>query len=203
MRVKICGITTLLDAFLAIDAGADALGFVFVKKSKRYIAPMLAAKIISRLPPYVSTVAVVAGLPRHTVRDIVRVSGATTVQFHGAEKPAQLLKWDLPVYKAFRVMEGFSVEMLGKFPGPAYLLDAGVPGYLGGTGRTFDWTIAADAGRFGRIIIAGGITARNVCEAIRIANPYAIDVSSGVESSPGVKDRQKLKEFFAAIRGVQ
>ena len=201
MRVKICGITNTVDALAAVDAGADAIGFVFVRSSRRYIDPGAAGEIVRKVLPFVTCVGVVADRPRDEVREILEISRVSAIQFHGNERPEELAGYPVPVYKAFRVSEGFRPESLGNYPGPAYLLDTGVSGELGGTGKSFDWTIAAAAREFGKIILAGGITPENVAEAIRTATPYAIDVSSGVESVPGVKDHDKLRRLFAALRG--
>ncbi len=201
MRVKICGITRREDAESAIEAGAGALGFVFIPSSRRYITPADAGTIVRSLPPLVSTVGVFADAPRHDVLSAIRNSGISCLQFHGHERPEEMRGYPLPVYKAFRVAPDFDVNMLATFPGPAYLLDTFVEGEVGGTGRSFDWQVAVGAKRFGQIILAGGLTPENVTEAIRVVSPYAIDVSSGVEDSPGVKNRERIRALLDAVKG--
>ena len=203
IRVKICGVTNLPDALAAVEAGADALGFVFYEKSPRFVAPEAAAAIIRQLPPFVAKVGLFVNAPRELVHETIAACGLDTLQFHGAEPPAYCRAFTLPAFKAFRVQgRGFLAE-LPSFDTAAWLLDAGVPGQYGGTGSRFDWTLAVEAGRLGKpIILAGGLTPANVQEAIRQTLPYAVDVSSGVESAPGRKDPKKIRDFIAAVQGA-
>jgi phosphoribosylanthranilate isomerase len=203
MRVKICGITRRDDAESAIEAGAGALGFVFVPSSRRYITPADAGTIVRSLPPMVTAVGVFADAPRHDVFSAIRSSGISCMQFHGLESPEDMRGYPLPVYKTFRVSPDFDVTMVAAYPGPAYMLDTFVEGMAGGTGKTFDWEIALRAKRFGKIILAGGLTPENIGEAIRKVSPYAIDVSSGVENSPGVKNREKVRLLFDAVKRAE
>jgi len=199
-RVKICGITNLDDALYAAESGADALGFVFYPNSPRYIEPEAAQAIIQRLPPCVTTVGVFVNEPAEQVNEIIRLTGIQIVQLHGDESPEDCATIERPVIKAFQVSEWFDVQHLSAYSVHAYLLDAYHPRQRGGTGHIFDWAIAREAKEYGRIILAGGLTPENVRQAIEVVRPYAVDVSSGVEWSPGVKDREKVKRFLARAR---
>jgi phosphoribosylanthranilate isomerase len=203
MRVKICGITRIQDALAAVDLGANALGFVFVPSSRRFIPPEKAREIIRVIPPYVTTVGVFVDAAEDEVRGIVEQTGVAAAQFHGSEPPAYLRRFPFPVYKAFRVNAGFDVAILRDYPGQAFLLDTFAEGNYGGTGKSMDWSVAARGARYGRIILAGGLTATSVAAAIRCARPYAVDVSSGVESSPGVKDVAEMLSFMKAVRSAE
>ncbi len=200
MRVKICGITRLRDALVAVDCGADALGFVFAPGSPRFIRPERAREIVRKLPPYVSTVGVFVDAGEDEVHRIVERSGVGAVQFHGLEEPAFLRSFSFPVVKAFRVNAEFDPGILRRYPGPAFLLDGCKDGSARGLARTFDWSVAARAAKYGKIILAGGLTADNVGRAIEEVRPYAVDVSSGVESSVGIKDVRKIVSFIRAVR---
>ena len=199
MRVKICGITRVDDALAAVDAGADALGFIFVRSSPRFVSNEVARQIVQEIPPFVMPVGVFVDPTDAEVRANIAATGIRWIQLHGNESPEFLKALPLPAYKAFRVDGGFKVSALAAYPGPAYMLDTFVAGRGGGTGRMFDWKIAVQAKQYGRIILSGGITPTNVGEAIREVGPFALDVNSGVESSPGIKDRQKLQLLFEKI----
>jgi phosphoribosylanthranilate isomerase len=203
MLVKICGITNLEDALFTTDLGADALGFVFAKGSPRTITPEAAGNIIRRLPPFIVPVGVFVDSPTEEILSIIEISGIQCVQLHGDETLSEYSKLNIPVIKSFRVDEHFHVDRLLQFPATAYLLDAFVTGTMGGTGKTFDWNIALAAKAYGRIILAGGLTPENISDAIIKVKPYGIDISSGVESEPGKKDKQKLQQLFAALLAVQ
>ena len=200
-RVKICGITRLEDAQQAVDLGAAALGFNFYPPSPRYIEPEAARAIVRRLPPFVTSVGVFANeTDAGRVISIAREAGATAVQLHGPGFPdLQELLSAVTLVVAVPVREGFTAEALGKFRPNAYLLDAFDADRLGGTGKTFDWNAAREAKRYGPIILAGGLTPENVGQAVRVVRPFAVDVASGVESAPGIKDSAKLSAFFAAV----
>jgi phosphoribosylanthranilate isomerase len=202
MRVKICGITRLQDALAAMDCGADALGFIFAPASRRFISPETAREITRRIPPFVTTIGVFVDSHEEEVRRIVECSGVGAAQFHGSETPAFLRKFSFPVYKAFRVAANFDNGILRDYPGAAFLLDASAEGEHGRTGQTFDWSVAARSAKYGNIILAGGLTPENVARAIGQARPYAVDVSSGVETSPGIKDPGKIASFMKAVRSV-
>jgi phosphoribosylanthranilate isomerase len=199
-RVKICGITSWTDARAALAAGADALGFVFYERSPRRIAVDAAAAILRRLPPFVAKVGLFVDAPEETVRQTAAACGLDTLQFHGAESPEYCRRFSQTVYKAFRVRDRGVFQGLPQYATTAWLLDSCVAGQPGGTGTRFDWSLAAEAVRLGTpVILAGGLTPENVPDAIRQVRPYAVDVSSGVEASPGVKDAAKLNAFLAAV----
>ncbi|MDR3666713.1 MAG: phosphoribosylanthranilate isomerase [Ignavibacteriaceae bacterium] len=203
MKVKICGITNLEDALIAAYLGADALGFVFVKESPRSITPDAARDIISKLPPFIVTTGVFVNSPEEEILSIIKQTRIQCVQLHGNESPAEYSKIKVPVIKAFHVDEHFIVNTIVRYPATAYLLDTYVKGKAGGTGKTFDWDIAVRAQAYGRIILAGGLTPENIGDAIRKVQPYAIDISSGIESSPGKKDKRKLQELFTVLHYLE
>jgi phosphoribosylanthranilate isomerase len=197
-KVKICGITNRADALSAAEFGADALGFVFYRKSPRYIHPEQAREIISQLGPFTTPVGVFVNDEREKIEEIIEVSGIETVQLHGEESPAYCASFrGVKVIKAFRVSDEFDPERLNDYTVDACLLDAYSKAAYGGTGETFSWETARRAKAYGRIILAGGLTPENVAQAIREVAPYAVDVSSGVEHSPGVKDREKMRALLA------
>jgi phosphoribosylanthranilate isomerase len=200
-RIKICGLTRLEDAQRAADLGAAALGFNFYPLSPRYIEPAAARAIIGRLPPFVVAAGVFANeTDAGLVISQAREAGATTVQMHGPRFPAlDELRAVFTLVVAVAVREGFKPEELRKIRPSAYLLDAFDPDRLGGTGRTFDWKAAREAKQYGPIILAGGLTPENVAQAVREVRPFAVDVASGVESAPGIKDAAKLQAFFTAV----
>lgn len=205
-RVKICGITNGRDARLALEAGADALGFNFYPPSPRYLEPDAAARIIRRLPRGVTTVGVFVDTATEQILHIVRTSGVIMVQLHGKENPAQVaaLAQHWPVIKAFRVRRGFRTARLHNFPAAtAFLLDGFSRKLPGGTGTRFDWRIAARARRYGTIILSGGLTPENVAAAIAQVHPAAVDVCSGVEASPGKKDPARLRALLREIETVR
>ena len=200
-RVKICGITRLEDAQQAVDLGAAALGFNFYPPSPRYVEPAAARAIVNQLPPFVTAAGVFANeADAGRVISIAHDAGVTTVQLHGPGFPDlhELLS-AFTLVVAVPVREGFKVEELGNLKPSAYLLDAFDPDRPGGTGKTFDWNAAREAKRYGPIILAGGLTRENVGRAVRVVRPFAVDVASGVESAPGIKDPAKLRAFFAAV----
>ncbi|MCX6121152.1 MAG: phosphoribosylanthranilate isomerase [Ignavibacteriales bacterium] len=203
MKVKICGITNIDDALYAAELGADALGFIFVKSSPRYIAPSAARKIIRALPPFVVPIGVFVDVPQEEIIGVIEQTGINCVQLHGNESPKQLANFPVPVYKSFRVDSSFNPEILRRYKGSAYLLDTKISGKLGGTGQTFDWEIAIKAKEYGRIILAGGLTPENIIEAAQKVRPYAVDVNSGVEESPEKKSRSKLKLLFEKLNQIE
>jgi len=200
VRIKICGITNLEDALVATELGADAVGFVFYEKSPRYINPRTAALIIRELPPFVATVGVFVNEPPEKLVDIAKQSGVGCVQLHGDETPEYCASLGLRTIKALRVKDAYVLNELRSFTVSGILLDTYREGVPGGTGETFDWEIAAEAAKAGRIILSGGLTPGNVKQAIEKVRPYAVDVSSGVESKPGRKDHEKLRKFFEQVR---
>jgi phosphoribosylanthranilate isomerase len=200
MKVKICGVGRYEDASAALDAGAWALGFVFHRPSRRYIEPKDAARIARRLPRDVLTVGVFVDAPLAELNAVVKQAGLRAAQLHGNEDPEYVKGVSAAmVIKAFRVGPDFDLERARSFPGHSLLLDAYSPDEAGGTGKSFDWSLARRLGKLRPIILAGGITPLNVEEAIEAAMPEAIDVSSGVESAPGRKDKEKIAALFRAI----
>lgn len=200
-RVKICGITRREDAQLAVELGAAALGFNFYPASPRYIRPGAAAEIIRKLPPLVTSVGIFANeSDGEEVARVAKASRVAVVQLHGPDFPAVngALAEFLRII-AIAVRDGFQPQILRQLGGNAYLLDTFDAQLPGGTGKAFNWALAREANRFGTIILAGGLTPENVDEAIREVRPFAVDVASGVEAAPGIKDATKLRAFFAAV----
>ncbi len=200
MRIKICGITQKEDALCAVDAGADAVGFVFHPHSVRFIHPDDAGDIISALPPDVLPVGVFVNTPRDQVLETIRRSGVRALQFHGEESPGSILGYDRVVIKAHRVGPTLDLEVLRTYNVYAHLLDTFVEGVYGGTGKAFDWQVAAHAREFGRIILSGGLNEENIRDAIYASDPHAVDTSSGVELRPGFKDPEKMRLFVRRAR---
>jgi phosphoribosylanthranilate isomerase len=199
VKVKICGITNLEDALMVAEAGADALGFVFVPGSPRYIHPQKAEEIERHLPPFLSLVGVFANVPLKEVREVAEACHLSLVQLHGEESPAYCSALGKRVIKAFRMKGAKGLAEMGQYEVEALLLDSCSPGQLGGTGKTFDWRLAQEAKRYGRLILSGGLTPENVAEGIRIVRPYAVDVSSGVEERTGKKEKGKVKRFLEEV----
>jgi phosphoribosylanthranilate isomerase len=201
VKIKICGITNLEDAVLAVDLGADALGFIFYLKSPRYVAPDAAWEIIAQLPPFVMSVGVFVDEEAAVVQDLAAQVGLDWVQVHGQESPDYCRSLGRRVIKGFRIKDESSLKDLEPFQGAvqAFLLDTYKKGQVGGTGETFDWRLAREAKRYGRIILAGGLTPDNVAQAIKVAQPQAVDTASGTEAAPGKKDPERLRAFFQAV----
>ena len=201
VRVKICGITSVEDALQAVEAGADALGFVFHEKSPRSVSPEQAAMIIRALPPFVQAVGLFVNAEIDLVNAMAELCRLDLVQLHGEEPPEFCGLVARRVIKAFRVKDVTSLDLIGNYRVAGYLLDAWLPDTYGGTGTTFNWEIAKLAGEFGPIILAGGLTPCNVRSAVEAVAPYGVDVSSGVESAPGKKDPEKVREFIGRAKG--
>lgn len=202
-RIKICGITNLEDAHAAAALGADALGFIFVPDTPRYIEPEDAKRIISDLPPFIITVGVFADVLPEVILQTVETCGLNALQLHGSETPEYCSEINGPkLIKAFRIKDRNSLSSIPAYRVSAYLLDTYVKGKKGGTGETFNWDLAAEAKKYGRIIVAGGLTPENAAQAIKHVRPYAVDVGSGVEASPGKKDHSKVKAFIENIRAL-
>src|SRR5271170_7595604 len=200
-RVKICGITNLADAQAAVEAGADALGFIFYEKSPRCVLLETAAEISKQLPPFVMRVGVFVNAPEDFVLRAISEIGLTMLQFHGDEAPEFCAQFGLMSMKAFRIRDQKSLEQIPNYKTDAYLLDAFSAEARGGTGEKFNWDLAVEAQKFGKpIFLAGGLTPRNVAEAVKKVQPFGVDVSSGVESAPGKKDHAKVKAFIAAAK---
>lgn len=201
VRIKMCGIRTFAEAEMAVNYGADALGFVF-SKSPRKIDPLMAREIIRRVPPFIVKVGVFADEQEDYVLSTAEFCGLDAVQLHGDESPEYCSRIPVQVIKAFRVKDLSVLEKLASFKVSGYLLDTYVPGTLGGTGKTFNWDIACCAAeKYDRIILAGGLNCDNVAHAVEKVRPFAVDVSSGIESG-GKKDRCKIIRFVNEIRRV-
>ncbi len=204
VRVKICGITNELDALRAARAGAWAVGFIFHKKSPRFISPFKAKKIIEKLPPFITPVGVFVNHKAGAMRDIINHCGLRAVQLHGEEDHHlchRLKAYNVKVIKVFRVGENFDPKIVEAFDVDAFLFDTYDQYNYGGTGKTFDWNILKQikASSDVPIILSGGLNAQNVIEPVNVLKPYAVDVNSGVEESPGKKDHQKMKEFVDIV----
>lgn len=195
MKVKICGITHIDSALCAVEHGADALGFVFAK-SKRRISPAKAKEIIAELPEHILKVGVFVNETRENIEKIATEAGLTAIQLHGDEPPKFCQGFDLPVIKALSISSHEDLTAKDLYECDYLLLDSPVGKYRGGNGISFDWSLLQEEKLRGkRIILAGGLTAENVSEAITIAKPYMVDVSSGVETD-GKKDLHKIRDFL-------
>jgi phosphoribosylanthranilate isomerase len=202
VKVKICGITNAADALAAVEAGADLLGFMFYEASPRNVSLRAAAEIARRLPPFVVKVGVFVDADEGLVTRAIGDCGLNLLQFHGDESPEYCAQFGLMSLKAFRIRDVESLQALPAYPTEAWLLDAFVKGKPGGTGEKFNWDLAVEAKKFGRpIFLAGGLTPENVAAAVEKVQPYGVDVSSGVEASPGKKDPAKVKAFIQAAKG--
>jgi len=200
-RVKICGITNVADAQVAVEAGADAIGFIFYEKSPRFVTIQRAAEISKQLPAFLMRVGVFVNAPEEFVLRAISEAGLTMLQFHGHEKPEDCVQFGLMNMKAFPMRNEESLEKISSYQTDAYLLDAYMETALGGTGKTFNWDLAIEAQKLGKpIFLSGGLTPGNVAEAVKKVKPFGVDVSSGVEISPGKKDAEKVKAFVAAVR---
>jgi phosphoribosylanthranilate isomerase len=200
IKIKICGITNLEDAMAAAEDGADALGFIFYKKSPRYVDPGKAAEIIHQLPPFITPVAVFVNEREEKIRDIQFTTGIKVLQFHGDERPEFCDRFATRVIKAFQVKDKDTIKHMAHYHVGAFLLDSYKDGLHGGTGTTFDWHLAVVAKTFGRVVLAGGLTPENVAEAVKLVQPYGVDVAGGVEREKGLKDHAKLKKFITEVR---
>lgn len=203
VKVKVCGITNIDDATAAVEFGADALGFVFFKKSPRYVSPKKAAYIIERLPPFIHTVGVFANESAENMEAVISATRISVAQLHGDEPP-ELCRLTRRVIKGIRIKSLDSLAPLARYTRhvSGFLLDAYTPDKLGGTGMIFNWDIAVEAKQFGQIILAGGLTPDNVSEAVKYVKPYGVDVSSGVEKEKGVKDFLKMELFIGRAKGA-
>jgi phosphoribosylanthranilate isomerase len=202
--IKICGITNAADGIAAVEAGADILGFVFCEASPRFVKVEAAAGIIRQLPPFVVKAGVFVDAPSDFVINAIGACGLNLLQFHGIETPEYCGQFGLMSMKAFRICDEASLEHLKEYSTEAWLLDSYDPDKLGGTGRRFNWDLALEARSFGRpIFLAGGLTPLNVAQAIEHVRPYGVDVSSGVEATPGKKDHAKVRDFIAAAKGAE
>ena len=203
LRIKICGITQLEDALLSEKLGADAIGFVFFEKSPRNVSLDKAADISRRLQPNVAKVGVFVAPDPAFVERAVKTVGLDVVQIHGVSDPRKMVEYShRPLIAAIPVKDESSVEIVAQFKPltDAVLLDTYHPSLHGGTGKVFNWALGAKIARDSRIILAGGLTPENIQEAVETVNPYAVDISSGVEAAPGRKDHDKLTQFFNNLK---
>ena len=200
--VKICGITRLPDALHAVEHGANALGFVFWPQSPRYISPERAAAIIAALPSGVSAVGVFVNETVDGIKRVAAETGISAIQLHGDEAPTYAEALDWPVLRATTVEQIEQASAVWP-TGTTFLIDTADPVRRGGTGRTVDWQQAASAARARRIVLAGGLTPDNVAEAVGMVRPFGVDVSSGVEDAPGVKNGDKVARFLASARSAR
>ncbi len=202
-RIKICGITNIEDALMCVDCGVDALGFVFYKDSPRFVQPDVAADIVSELPPFVTAVGVFVNESRSNIVDVACRVGLDRVQLHGDEGVDECdALSSLKPMKAIRIKDKEDIEEVEGYRGvvAAFVLDTRVEGVYGGTGRSFDWKLALPVRRHGRVILSGGLTPENVVEAIKLVEPYGVDVSTGIEREPGRKDPLKVRAFIENIK---
>ncbi len=201
MFIKICGITRLTDALHAVEHGATALGYVFWRQSARYVTPERAGEIIAEMPAGVAMVGVFVDESVEGIRAIAARARIGTVQLHGGESPEYAGALGYPVMRALTLDD--AEETLAAWPADAtFLVDAADPVRRGGTGRTVDWNEAAKLARERRVVLAGGLTPVNVADAIAAVRPYGVDVSSGVEESPGVKNFDKVARFLKNARNA-
>lgn len=202
VKVKICGMTSVRDALYAVECGADAVGFVFYKKSPRAVTAKQVRAITAELPPFVQRVGVFVNESAEKIERTAASCGLDVVQLHGDESPAFCRGIAGRVVKAFRVRDADSLEILSRYQVSAFLLDAYKEGEWGGTGERFNWNLVRRARKYGPVILAGGLNPGNVADAIRQCRPYGVDVCSGVESRPGKKNLKKVREFIEAVRGM-
>jgi phosphoribosylanthranilate isomerase len=204
MRIKRGGITRYEDARTAANLGADALGFIFYSKSPRYISPTNAAEITKKLPPFVSRVGVFVDEDPQRVLDVARIAGIDTIQLHGSETPEYCASIPLPVIKVFSIRDNFDVSVIQAYKNvdvAGILLDTWDSERRGGSGNTFDWSVALKVcDKSDKVILSGGLGPANIREAIDTVRPYAVDVNSGVEISPGVKSPYKMRDVISIVK---
>ena len=200
VKVKICGMTNLKDVKVAVDGGVDAVGFIFYKKSPRLVTMQAVREIVLELPPFVDSVGVFVNETAEQINKISDHCKLDRVQLHGDESPAFCKKIRRRVIKAIRVKDIQSLKKLSDYPVSSFLLDTFSEDQYGGTGKVFDWNLAYSAKKYGPIILAGGLTPINVRQAIQRIQPYGVDVCSGVESQPGIKDHKKMKAFLKNVK---
>jgi phosphoribosylanthranilate isomerase len=200
VEVKICGLTTVDDAVRCIDAGADAIGLNFWPGSPRCVDVPTARAIVEGARDRAVMVGVFVDFTLEQIRETLRDTGIQWAQLHGAEPPELLAELLPNAYKAIGVKDGSAIELARTYPGEHLLLDASVPGMPGGTGRTFDWDIAAAVAKERKLTLAGGLNPDNVAEAIQAVNPFRVDVASGVEMAPGQKDHAQVQAFITAAK---
>ncbi len=202
VKVKVCGLTSLDDARMCVEAGVDAIGLNFWSDSVRACSEEVAASIARELARDVLIVGVFVDTSAEEIARLCDMAQLGCVQLHGDEPPALLAQLLPHAYKALRVRDASVIEVARSYPGEHLLLDAYVPGLPGGTGATFDWSVARAIARERKVTLAGGLTPDNVAEAVRAVEPYCVDTASGVERSPGIKDDKLVRAFVAAARAA-
>jgi phosphoribosylanthranilate isomerase len=200
VRCKICGITNIQDAKAAVTCGADALGFMFYEPSPRHVSLAEAAAIIAELPAFVLPVGVFVNAPRELITRAIDQCGLGAIQLHGEESPLDCQGYSVPVIKAFRVRDEASLSMMEPFSEQTWLVDSFQPGAHGGTGHSFQWDLLDRIRPFARpLLLAGGLKAENIQQAVKRVRPFGVDVSSGVELTPGRKCPDKMEAFFKEL----
>lgn len=202
MRIKICGITSVEDARLCVEAGADALGFIFVERTPRYVAPDAAARIIAGLPPFVTPVGVFWDHAPGHVKAVAEQCGLGALQFHGDETPEDLQEYRLPVIKTLKVAVAADLARMAGYRVSAFLLDSPSRWSEGEARPPIPWDVAAEAARLHPVLLSAGLTPENVAGAVRRVRPYGVDVNSGVEARPGRKDPARVRRFVAEARAA-
>jgi phosphoribosylanthranilate isomerase len=203
IRVKICGITNIGDAYSAAESGADALGFIFYPKSQRYIAPERAKEILQKIPGSIGRVGVFVNQEIQAVKEIVSFCGLRLIQLHGDESPQYCAQFPRStLIKAVSHCADEEVQRLENYPVKAILVDAHEPGHYGGTGKNSDWALALKVKKTHPLILAGGLNKENIKRAIETVRPCAVDINSGVETSPGKKDPYKIREIMEIVRAT-
>ncbi|HDD35730.1 MAG TPA: phosphoribosylanthranilate isomerase [Candidatus Desulfofervidus auxilii] len=206
IKVKICGITRIEDALFAADLGVHALGFIFYSKSPRYVTPQKVREIIESLPPFLQTVGVFVDEKKENIINTAQFCGLNLIQLHGHETPMFCEMLGFPCIKALSVKNERSLNSILSYKGKvkAILLDTYKKGKFGGSGETFNWSLAVKAKAFEiPLILAGGLKPENIKEAIKIVKPFAIDVNSGIEKAPGIKDRHLMERLFEILRKIE
>jgi phosphoribosylanthranilate isomerase len=203
-KVKICGITNIGDALGSIDAGCDALGFVFYKKSLRYISPDRAVEIIKQLPPHIIKIGIFVNAKEKTIKHIARICDLDILQFHGNESPEFCRRFNgYKIIKAFRINKNLDLEKILRYKVFAYLFDTLVESKFGGTGKKFNWKLVRHIDDLkSPVFLSGGLNAENVKEAVEAVQPHWVDVSSSVEIKPGKKDHKKVRKFIKRAKGT-
>jgi phosphoribosylanthranilate isomerase len=202
IRVKVCGITNVADAWAAVDAGADALGFIFVEGTPRFVTPAEVAPIVRRLPPFVTPVGVFWDHPAGHVKAVAEACGLRALQFHGDEAPDDLLEYRLPVIKTLKVAGPADLDRMAGFRVAAFLLDSPARWSEGAARPVIPWDVAAEMARRHVVLLSAGLTPDNVAEAVRRVRPYGVDVNSGVEARPGRKDPARVARFVREARAA-
>jgi phosphoribosylanthranilate isomerase len=203
MKIKICGITDVDDARLCLECGVDALGFIFVERTPRYITPDVAARIVATLPPFVTPVGVFWDHAPGHVKAVAEQCGLGALQFHGEEPPEDLQEYRLPVIKTLKVAGASDLARMGGYRVAAFLLDSPSRWSEGEARPPIPWDVAAEAARRHPVLLSAGLTPENVGEAVCRVRPYGVDVNSGVEARPGRKDETRVRRFVAEVRAAE